>query len=229
MQSAHTETAFPCLEVSDEAMLPNWHTCWTFPIVSICFQKHSVQEGNFASAIGAKHNPVDPLDGNYLYPRKGSKLQTLTWWRNKRQLSKYYIFPATTRWHVQHASQFVFPYISFSIPWSTSSLVKKCLISVRCLYQSLYILQWSLHGLHQSLERQHSSLYICTPVHTARTVLFPVCTSLFTDSLSLWLYSPSYLGRFFSFLVYKQSVGLIGLEISPSQGATYIQNNTNTE
>jgi hypothetical protein len=35
-------------------------------------------------------------------------------------------------------------------------------------------------------------------------------------SLSLWLYSPLDLGRFFSFLIYTQSVGLLGREISPS-------------
>jgi hypothetical protein len=37
-------------------------------------------------------------------------------------------------------------------------------------------------------------------------------------SLSLWLYSPSDLGRFFSFLIYTQSVGLLGRGISPLQG-----------
>jgi hypothetical protein len=37
-------------------------------------------------------------------------------------------------------------------------------------------------------------------------------------SLSLWLYSPLDLGRFFRFLIYIQSVGLLGRGISPSQG-----------
>jgi hypothetical protein len=37
-------------------------------------------------------------------------------------------------------------------------------------------------------------------------------------SLSLWLYSPLDLGRFFSFLICTQSVGLLGRGISPSQG-----------
>jgi hypothetical protein len=35
---------------------------------------------------------------------------------------------------------------------------------------------------------------------------------------SLWLYSPSDLCRFFSFLIYTQSVGLLGRGNSPSQG-----------
>jgi hypothetical protein len=37
------------------------------------------------------------------------------------------------------------------------------------------------------------------------------------------------LGCFFSFLIYTQSVGLLGRRISPSQGAAYTQNDTNTE
>jgi hypothetical protein len=37
------------------------------------------------------------------------------------------------------------------------------------------------------------------------------------------------LGRFFSFLIYTQTVGLLGRVISPSQGRTYTQNNTNTD
>jgi hypothetical protein len=44
-------------------------------------------------------------------------------------------------------------------------------------------------------------------------------------SLSLSLYGSTvlvYLGRFFSFLIYTQSVGLLGREISPSQGR-YLQ------
>jgi hypothetical protein len=36
------------------------------------------------------------------------------------------------------------------------------------------------------------------------------------------------LGRFFSFLIYTQSVGLLGRGIGPSQGR-YLQNNINTE
>jgi hypothetical protein len=45
--------------------------------------------------------------------------------------------------------------------------------------------------------------------------LLPLTTHLY---LSLWLYSPLDLGRFFSFLIYTQSVGLLGRGISPLQG-----------
>jgi hypothetical protein len=47
----------------------------------------------------------------------------------------------------------------------------------------------------------------------------------------LCLYSPvSGLGRFLSFLIYTQSVDLLGRGISPSQGpATYIQQQTHTD
>jgi hypothetical protein len=38
------------------------------------------------------------------------------------------------------------------------------------------------------------------------------------ELLSFWLYSPLDLGRFFSFLIYTQTVGLLGRGISPSQG-----------
>jgi hypothetical protein len=37
------------------------------------------------------------------------------------------------------------------------------------------------------------------------------------------------LGRFFSFLIYTQSTGLLGRGISRRKAATYIQNNTNIE
>jgi hypothetical protein len=40
-----------------------------------------------------------------------------------------------------------------------------------------------------------------------------------TKSIYLWLYSPFFnLGRFFSFLIYTQSVGLLGWGINRSQG-----------
>jgi hypothetical protein len=47
--------------------------------------------------------------------------------------------------------------------------------------------------------------------------------------LFLWLYSPFDLGRFFSFLIYTQSVRLLGRGISRRKAATYTQNNINTE
>jgi hypothetical protein len=38
------------------------------------------------------------------------------------------------------------------------------------------------------------------------------------SSLSLWFYSPSDLSRFFSFLIYTQSIGLLGRGINLLQG-----------
>jgi hypothetical protein len=43
-------------------------------------------------------------------------------------------------------------------------------------------------------------------------------------SLSVWFYSPLDLRRFFSFLIYTQSVGLLGRGISPRKAAIYTQN-----
>jgi hypothetical protein len=40
----------------------------------------------------------------------------------------------------------------------------------------------------------------------------------------LWLYNLLGLGRFFSFLIYTQSVGLLGRAISRRKAATYTQN-----
>jgi hypothetical protein len=51
---------------------------------------------------------------------------------------------------------------------------------------------------------------------------------IFILSLALWLYSPLDLGRFFSFLIYTQSVGLLGKGISPSQDRYLHTDNTNT-
>jgi hypothetical protein len=57
-----------------------------------------------------------------------------------------------------------------------------------------------------------------------RVPLSPVTSGIFqlrflvSKHLSLWLYGPLDLGRFFSFLIYTQSVGLLGRGISPSQG-----------
>jgi hypothetical protein len=46
----------------------------------------------------------------------------------------------------------------------------------------------------------------------------------------LWLYSPLLgLGRFVSFLIYTQTVGLLGRETARRKAATYAQNNINTE
>jgi hypothetical protein len=55
------------------------------------------------------------------------------------------------------------------------------------------------------------------------SVCLSVCLSIYYLSLFLsiyvWLYSPLLnLGRFFSFLIYTQSVGLLERGISPSQG-----------
>jgi hypothetical protein len=47
-------------------------------------------------------------------------------------------------------------------------------------------------------------------------------------SLSLWLYSPCGSWPLFSFLIYTQSVGLLGRGISPSQGR-YLHRTTQTQ
>jgi hypothetical protein len=48
-------------------------------------------------------------------------------------------------------------------------------------------------------------------------------------SLSLWLYSPLDLDRFFSFLIYTPFVGLLGRGSARRKAATYTQNHINTE
>jgi hypothetical protein len=53
-----------------------------------------------------------------------------------------------------------------------------------------------------------------------------------SECLSVYrlLYSPLLgLDRFFSFLIYIQSVGLLGRGSARRKAATYTQNNTNTE
>jgi hypothetical protein len=46
-------------------------------------------------------------------------------------------------------------------------------------------------------------------------------------SLSLWLYSPLNRGRFFGFLLYIQSVGLLGRRSARREASTCTQNNKN--
>jgi hypothetical protein len=45
----------------------------------------------------------------------------------------------------------------------------------------------------------------------------------------LWLHSPLDIHRFFSFLIYTQSVWLLGRRSTRRKAATYTQNNTNEE
>jgi hypothetical protein len=92
---------------------------------------------------------------------------------------------------------------------------------------------------NQSTRRKPAPVPLCSPqtpdAGRKRTRAAAVGSQRLTTwasiflSIYLWIYSPWDLGRFFSFLIYKQSVGLLGRGISPSQGRTYTQKNINTE
>jgi hypothetical protein len=71
------------------------------------------------------------------------------------------------------------------------------------------------------LEYYHCILLAAIPVFYVVFLLyvsFWCCLPIYSLSLYIWLYSPLDLDRFFSFLIYTQSVGLLGRVISRSQG-----------
>jgi hypothetical protein len=82
-------------------------------------------------------------------------------------------------------------------------------------------------------KKSPSPLLIRTTITTTTTTTIAITTTTTTTiSTYLWLYSPLLgLDRFLSFFIFfTQSVGLLGREISPSQGRyLHTQDSTNTE
>jgi hypothetical protein len=77
--------------------------------------------------------------------------------------------------------------------------------------------------LMSSVTFQNHSNLSSSSLHHYHHILFQRFVRIYTHnihpSIHLWLYNPLLdLGRFFSFLIYTQSVGLLGRGISPSQG-----------
>jgi hypothetical protein len=68
---------------------------------------------------------------------------------------------------------------------------------------------------------------MCEAMHLSRPIYLSVYLSIYL-SIYLTMYSPFFgLGRFFSFLIYTQSAGLLGRGSARRKAATYTQNNTN--
>jgi hypothetical protein len=90
------------------------------------------------------------------------------------------------------------------------------------------IMSWNEIGVHFLLQAWKFTFYRLHWITSHKTVVVIHIIYLqgFLDTLllnyyffiSLWFYSPLDLGRFLSFLIYTQSVGLLGRGISPSQG-----------
>jgi hypothetical protein len=98
--------------------------------------------------------------------------------------------------------------------WSHSKLF---FLSTPKIYILYLIIMWIFFWLQSTPYKESYSRKACWLVDLESQIHWSECVNT-CHLFSLWFYSPLDLGRFFSLLIYTQSVGLLLRGISPSQG-----------